>query len=61
MDDLALIGITQYFAFVEERQKIHPLNTLFSKVNELKAALGPLMGRSLLYCIDACLRRYLEA
>uniref|UniRef100_A0A251TR39 Putative zinc finger, CCHC-type n=1 Tax=Helianthus annuus TaxID=4232 RepID=A0A251TR39_HELAN len=54
-------GITQYFAFVEERQKIHPLNTLFSKVNELKAALGPLMGRSLLYCIDACLRRYLEA
>ncbi|KAJ0939372.1 putative CRAL-TRIO lipid binding domain, CRAL/TRIO domain, CRAL/TRIO domain superfamily [Helianthus annuus] len=32
-----------------------------SKVNELKAALGPLSGRSLLYCTDACLRRYLEA
>ncbi|KAL8225783.1 hypothetical protein R6Q57_018340 [Mikania cordata] len=32
-----------------------------SKVNELKAALGPLSGRSLLYCTDACLKRYLEA
>ncbi|KAJ0614784.1 putative CRAL-TRIO lipid binding domain, CRAL/TRIO domain, CRAL/TRIO domain superfamily [Helianthus annuus] len=32
-----------------------------SKVNELKTALGPLSGRSLLYCTDACLRRYLEA
>ncbi|KVH98381.1 CRAL-TRIO domain-containing protein [Cynara cardunculus var. scolymus] len=32
-----------------------------SKVNELKAALGPISGRSLLYCTDACLRRYLEA
>lgn len=31
------------------------------QVNELKAALGPLSGRSLLYCTDACLRRYLEA
>ncbi|KAJ0933566.1 putative RNA helicase [Helianthus annuus] len=26
------LGITQYYAFVEERQKIHPLNTLFSKL-----------------------------
>ncbi|GJU87382.1 CRAL-TRIO domain-containing protein [Tanacetum coccineum] len=32
-----------------------------SKVNELKAALGPLTGRNSLYCTDACLRRYLEA
>ncbi|XP_071686747.1 uncharacterized protein [Rutidosis leptorrhynchoides] len=32
-----------------------------AKVNELKAALGPLSGRNLLYCTDACLRRYLEA
>ncbi|KAI3504779.1 hypothetical protein L1887_26495 [Cichorium endivia] len=31
------------------------------KVNELKAALGPLSGRNLLYCTDACLKRYLEA
>ncbi|KDP38612.1 hypothetical protein JCGZ_05319 [Jatropha curcas] len=32
-----------------------------AKVSELKAALGPLSGRSLTYCTDACMRRYLEA
>ncbi len=32
MDELTLKGITQYYAFVEERQKVHCLNTLFSKV-----------------------------
>ncbi|KAK3435990.1 hypothetical protein EUGRSUZ_C00650 [Eucalyptus grandis] len=32
-----------------------------AKVNELKKAMGPLSGRSLKYCDDACLRRYLEA
>ena len=32
MDELTLKGITQYYAFVQERQKIHCLNTLFSKV-----------------------------
>ncbi|CAL5369235.1 unnamed protein product [Camellia sinensis] len=32
-----------------------------TKVGELKAAIGPLSGRSLQYCTDACLRRYLEA
>ena len=29
--------------------------------SELRAALGPLSGRSLRYCTDACLKRYLEA
>ncbi|KAL8120377.1 hypothetical protein AgCh_017528 [Apium graveolens] len=32
MDELTLKGITQFYAFVEERQKIHCLNTLFSKI-----------------------------
>ncbi|GMY11532.1 CRAL-TRIO domain-containing protein C23B6.04c-like [Fagus crenata] len=32
-----------------------------AKVNQLRAALGPLSGRSFKYCTDACLRRYLEA
>ncbi|KAL0331259.1 UNVERIFIED_CONTAM: DEAD-box ATP-dependent RNA helicase 6 [Sesamum angustifolium] len=32
MDELTLKGITHYYAFVEERQKVHCLNTLFSKV-----------------------------
>ncbi|KAE8713409.1 Respiratory burst oxidase D [Hibiscus syriacus] len=31
-----------------------------SKVKELRAAVGPLAGRSLKYCTDACLRKYLE-
>lgn len=31
------------------------------QVNELRAATGPLSGRSLQYCTDACLKRYLEA
>jgi len=33
MDELTLKGVTQYYAFVEERQKVHCLNTLFSKVS----------------------------
>lgn len=32
-----------------------------SQVRELRVALGPLSGRDLLYCTDACLRRYLVA
>jgi hypothetical protein len=32
MEELTLLGVTQYYAFVEERQKVHCLNTLFSKV-----------------------------
>lgn len=33
MDELTLKGITQFYAFVEERQKVHCLSTLFSKVS----------------------------
>ncbi|KAF9609828.1 hypothetical protein IFM89_018770 [Coptis chinensis] len=32
-----------------------------AKVKELKSCIGALSGRSLVYCTDACLRRYLEA
>ncbi|XP_043712581.1 phosphatidylinositol transfer protein 3-like [Telopea speciosissima] len=31
------------------------------KVNELRTAIGPLSGRCLQFCTDACLKRYLEA
>ncbi|KAA8547364.1 hypothetical protein F0562_003772 [Nyssa sinensis] len=31
------------------------------KIRELRAAFGPLSGRSLQFCTDACLRRYLVA
>ena len=33
MDELTLKGITQFYAFVEERQKVHCLNTLFSRLD----------------------------
>jgi ATP-dependent RNA helicase DDX6/DHH1 len=36
MDELTLKGITQFYAF-EERQKVHCLNTLFSKVLLMKS------------------------
>ncbi|KAL2318706.1 hypothetical protein Fmac_032582 [Flemingia macrophylla] len=32
-----------------------------NKIKELKGATGPLSGRGLIYCTDACLKRYLEA
>ena len=32
MDELTLKGVSQYYAFVEEKQKVHCLNTLFSKL-----------------------------
>lgn len=35
MDELTLKGVTQYYAFVQERQKVHCLNTLFSKVRRI--------------------------
>lgn len=35
MDELTLRGVTQYYAFLEERQKVHCLNTLFGKVRRL--------------------------
>jgi ATP-dependent RNA helicase DDX6/DHH1 len=34
MEELTLKGVTQYYVFLEEKQKIHCLNTLFSKVNK---------------------------
>jgi Superfamily II DNA and RNA helicases len=32
MEELTLKGVTQYYVYLEEKQKIHCLNTLFSKV-----------------------------
>lgn len=36
MEELTLKGITQYYAYVQEKQKVHCLNTLFSKVLPIK-------------------------
>ena len=38
-----------------------PYFVSYLQINELKAAIGPLTGRSLQYSSDACFRRYLEA
>jgi len=32
MEELTLKGVTQYYAFVDENQKVHCLNTLFKKL-----------------------------
>jgi len=41
MDELTLRGLTQYYAYVEERQKVHCLNTLFSKLQ---------INQSIIFC-----------
>ncbi|KAI4740413.1 DEAD-domain-containing protein, partial [Aureobasidium sp. EXF-8845] len=41
MDELTLRGITQYYAFVEEKQKVHCLNTLFSRLQ---------INQSIIFC-----------
>jgi ATP-dependent RNA helicase DDX6/DHH1 len=41
MNELTLKGISQFYAFVEERQKVHCLNTLFSKLE---------INQSIIFC-----------
>lgn len=41
MDELTLRGITQFYAYVEERQKVHCLNTLFTKLE---------INQSIIFC-----------
>lgn len=41
MEELTLKGITQYYAYVTERQKVHCLNTLFSKLQ---------INQSIIFC-----------
>merc|ERR1711977_635521 len=41
MDELTLKGVSQYYAFVEEKQKLHCLNTLFSKLD---------VNQSIIFC-----------
>jgi ATP-dependent RNA helicase DDX6/DHH1 len=41
MEELTLKGVTQYYAFVEERQKVQCLNTLFSKLQ---------INQSIIFC-----------
>ncbi|CCW64763.1 unnamed protein product [Phytomonas sp. EM1] len=41
MEELTLKGVTQYYAFLQERQKIHCLNTLFNKLQ---------INQSIIFC-----------
>eukprot|EP01036_Dinobryon_divergens_P026375 gene26375-35013_t len=41
MDELTLRGISQFYAFVEEKQKVHCLNTLFTKLD---------INQSIIFC-----------
>lgn len=41
MDELTLKGVTQFYAFVEEKQKVHCLHTLFSKLE---------INQSIIFC-----------
>jgi ATP-dependent RNA helicase DDX6/DHH1 len=41
MDELTLRGVSQFYAYVEERQKVHCLSTLFSKLN---------INQSIIFC-----------
>jgi len=41
MDELTLRGITQFYAYVEERQKVHCLHTLFAKLE---------INQSIIFC-----------
>merc|ERR1712072_111392 len=41
MEELTLRGVTQFYAFVEERQKVHCLNTMFSKLQ---------INQSIIFC-----------
>jgi ATP-dependent RNA helicase DDX6/DHH1 len=41
MEELTLKGVTQYYAFVEEHQKVHCLNTLFTKLE---------INQSMIFC-----------
>ena len=51
MDELTLLGITQYYAYVEEKQKVHCLNTLFSKVSLFDCVLCVLCNEHLM-CVS---------
>lgn len=54
MDELTLRGVTQYYAFLEEKQKVHCLNTLFSKVRLLVVCVadGPASNQPIHYLLQ---------
>lgn len=41
MDELTLVGVTQYYAYLEEKKKVQCLNTLFKRLN---------INQSMIFC-----------
>lgn len=58
MEELTLKGITQYYAYVTERQKVHCLNTLFSRVKDCLLFNKPLL--SIVSWCKQCVRMNLK-
>lgn len=52
MEELTLKGVTQYYAFVEERQKVQCLNTLFSKVSTFSITVHYLCLILAIFCVQ---------
>lgn len=44
MEELTLKGVTQFYAYLEEREKLHCLNTLFSKLD---------INQAIIFCENA--------
>ena len=44
MEELTLKGVTQYYAYLEEKEKLHCLNTLFSKLD---------INQAIIFCENA--------
>lgn len=59
------LGITEtvflVFCWVRILVLIIHVQNFCKQIKELKGEIGPLSGHSLIYCTDACLKRYLEA
>nr|XP_020445803.1 probable ATP-dependent RNA helicase ddx6 isoform X3 [Monopterus albus] len=58
MEELTLKGITQYYAYVTERQKVHCLNTLFSRRVALLARKITQLGSSCFYIHAKMMQEY---
>ena len=51
MEELTLKGVTQYYAFVAEKQKVHCLNTLFSKLQ---------INQSIIFCNSTQVKSFIS-
>jgi hypothetical protein len=52
MEELTLRGVTQYYAFVEEKDKLPCLNSLFSKVRPIVAITDIVTNQSIDYILQ---------